>query len=130
MPTIPWIATNTPETGSTMVVMASRLEVRSLRHVPGFLLASLALWRQALKSPGAVGVSLKAELFKRTFWTLSAWKGQADIRSYASTEPHRSVMRRKRAVMHESTFVFWDAPAGRSPIGWEEAQERIAKERA
>ncbi|WP_433248920.1 DUF3291 domain-containing protein [Streptosporangium sp. CA-135522] len=130
MPTIPWITTGTPETDAPVVIMASRLEVRSLRQVPGFLLTSFVLWRQALKSPGAVGVSLKAELFKRTFWTLSAWKDQAAIHSYARTEPHKSAMRRKRAVMRASTFVFWDAPAGQLPVGWEEAQERIAKERA
>ncbi len=106
--------------------MASRLEVRSLRHVPGFFLASLALWRQARRSPGAVGLSLKAQLLRRTFWTLSAWSDRAALESYAAAEPHRSTMRSKRAVVRDSTFVFWTVPAGELPITWSEAQRRIA----
>ncbi|WP_327092070.1 hypothetical protein OIE66_15985 [Nonomuraea sp. NBC_01738] len=127
MPTLPWITVDS-SAEAEVVVMASRLEVRSLRQVPGFLLTSMSLLRQALRSPGAVGVSLKAELFKRTFWTVSTWTGKPAIYAYAAAEPHKSVMRRKRAVMRESTFVFWDAPAAQ--VGWDEVGRRIAAERA
>lgn len=126
MPTLPWIEPHSAAPGTETVVMASRLEVRSLRHVPGFFLASLALWRQARRSPGAVGLSLKAQLLRRTFWTLSAWSDRAALESYAAAEPHRSTMRSKRAVVRDSTFVFWTVPAGELPITWSEAQRRIA----
>ncbi|MDL4817502.1 DUF3291 domain-containing protein [Actinomadura opuntiae] len=129
MPTLPWtpVAAADPEAGVT--VMASRLEVRSLRHVPGFLLASLSLLRQARRSDGAHGVTLKAQLFGRTFWTLSAWRDEQAIKAYAAAEPHRSTMRAKRAVMRDSTFVFWRAKAADLPITWEEAQRRISESR-
>lgn len=130
MPTLPWITVNQPATGDEPLVMASRLEVRSLRQVPGFLLSSLALLQQARRSPGALGVALKADLLKRTFWTVSAWTDKAAVHAYAATEPHKSTMRRKRAVMRESTFVFWNAPAGALPIDWDEVRSRIAAERA
>ncbi|ROO85266.1 uncharacterized protein DUF3291 [Actinocorallia herbida] len=129
MPTLPW-TTPEPPAAPSVLVMASRLEVRSLRHVPGFLLSSLALWRQARRSPGAHGVALKADLLHRTFWTLSAWKDEAAVRAYAATEPHKSVMRAKRRVMRESTFVFWTSPTTALPVDWAEARRRVEAQRA
>ncbi|MCD0451581.1 DUF3291 domain-containing protein [Actinocorallia sp. API 0066] len=129
MPTLPWktvAASDAPE----VVVMASRLEVRSLAQAPGFLLASLALWRQALRAPGAVGVALKADPLRRTFWTVSAWTDEQAIRAYAGTEPHRSTMRRKRSVMKESTFVFWNSSPADLPVSWDTVRARIAEQRA
>ncbi|MFD3593572.1 hypothetical protein ACFWU5_12655 [Nocardia sp. NPDC058640] len=110
--------------------MASRLEVKSLRDAPGFLIASLALWRQARRSPGALGVTLKAQLSKRTFWTYSAWENKASIYAYASAEPHKSTVERKRKVMRDATFVFFTAPADELPLPWDEIQRRIAEQRA
>ncbi|GIH75506.1 hypothetical protein Plo01_19350 [Planobispora longispora] len=101
-----------------------------MRQVPGFFLASLRLLRQARRAPGALGVSLKAELFKRTFWTVSAWNDKASIYAYSSAEPHKSTMRRQRAVMRESTFIFWTMPAAQLPVAWDQVRERIAYERS
>ncbi|MEU5882533.1 DUF3291 domain-containing protein [Spirillospora sp. NPDC047279] len=129
MPTLPWIQPNTPAPGAEAVVMASRLQVRSLRQVPGFFLASMRLWRQARRSPGVWGVSLKAELLRGTFWTLSAWSGKDALYDYARADPHKSEMRRLRDVTAESTFVLWDVPVSDLPVGWEEARRRIAAER-
>ncbi|MEU6034118.1 DUF3291 domain-containing protein [Actinomadura sp. NPDC047616] len=129
MPTLPWTEPESPDAEAEALVMASRLEVRSLRHVPGFLLASMALWRQARRSPGAWGVGLKAQLLRRTFWTVSAWRDKAALDAYAAAEPHRSAMRRKRSVMRESTFVFWTVPVEDLPITWDEVRRRIAEKR-
>ncbi|MEV0581735.1 DUF3291 domain-containing protein [Nonomuraea sp. NPDC050310] len=130
MPTIPWIKVNDAEAGGEMTVMASRFEVRSIWQVPGFFVTSMRLWRQALRSPGAIGVSLKAQPGRRIFWTLSSWTDKQAIHRYAATEPHRSGMRSKRGVMKESTFVFWTAPADSAEVAWAEAEARIAAERA
>ncbi|WP_131742333.1 DUF3291 domain-containing protein [Actinomadura roseirufa] len=127
MPTLPWTPVEDAPPGTEVLVMASRLEVRSLRHVPGFMLASFALLRQARGSAGAHGVSLKAEPLKRTFWTLSAWSGKDALQAYAAAEPHASTMRAKRAVMRDSTFVFWTVDAADLPVDWAEAQRRIAE---
>ena len=109
--------------------MASRLEVESLASTPGFLLASLVLWWQARRSPGVRGLALKAEMRKRTFWTYSAWDDKAAIDAYASSEPHKSTVERKRKIMRESTFVFFDAPVGELPLSWDEIRSRIAEQR-
>ena len=128
MPTLPWITIDQPA-ADTVQGMASRLEVRSLRHVPHFFATSIALWKQARRSPGALGVTLKADLTRRTFWTLSAWTDHEAIAAYARAEPHASATTRTRTVMRESTFVFWQVPATELPIDWAEAHRRIAAER-
>lgn len=129
MPTLPWTTPETAAPDADALVMASRLEVRSLRQVPGFFLASMALLRQARRSPGAWGLSLRAEPLRRTFWTVSAWSGRDALNAYASAEPHKSTMRAKRKVMRESTFVFWNVPASDLPIAWDEVERRIAEKR-
>lgn len=129
MPTIPWMTVN-PPTGSEVQVMASRLEVRALRHVPGFFLASLSLLRQARNSPGALGITLQADLLRRTFWTLSAWTDKDALTAYATAEPHKSTIARKRKVMRDSTFTFWNIPATDLPVEWSDARRRLADARA
>ncbi|MFI6323737.1 DUF3291 domain-containing protein [Nonomuraea sp. NPDC050556] len=129
MPTIPWMNANSADDTAEVLVMASRFEVKSLSQVPGFFMTSMKLWRQALRSKGALGVSLRADLLSRTFWTLSAWTDRAAINAYAGSEPHKSAMRRKRKVMKESTFVFWTVPASALPMKWDDAVTRINAER-
>lgn len=109
--------------------MASRLEVKSLLNAPGFLIASLTLWRQARRSPGLLGVALKAEMLRGTFWTYSAWTDKSAIYAYAGAEPHKSTIERKRKVMREATFVFFDAPVDELPMSWDEIRRRIAEQR-
>ncbi|MFF3223060.1 hypothetical protein ACFYV7_09710 [Nocardia suismassiliense] len=110
--------------------MASRLEIKSLFAAPGFLLASLPLWWQARRSPGVLGVALKAEMLKGTFWTYSAWTDEAAIYAYARTDPHKSTVVRKRKVMREATFVFFTAPVDELPLSWDDIRRRIAEQRA
>jgi hypothetical protein len=129
MPTIPWMKVSAP-TAPEAQCMASRLEVKSVRDAPAFLIASLTLWRQARRSPGALGVALKAEMLKGTFWTYSAWTDKEAIYTYARTEPHKSTIARKRKVMREATFVFFTAPVDELPMSWDEIRRRVAEERA
>ncbi|WP_147141060.1 DUF3291 domain-containing protein [Nocardia ninae] len=114
---------------SEVQCMASRLEVTSLLSAPGFLIASLALWWQARRSPGVLGVALKAEMLKGTFWTYSAWDDKAAIYAYAGSEPHKSTVGRKRKVMRDATFVFFTAPVDELPLPWSAIRLRIAEQR-
>ncbi|MCG3042666.1 DUF3291 domain-containing protein [Streptomyces fenghuangensis] len=130
MPELSWTTVNPAAPATEAVVMASRLEVGSLRHVPRFFRLSLASWRQARRSPGALGVSLIAQFGRGVFWTLSAWESREALYAYAGAEPHRSIMKRLRPVTKDSHFVFWTVPAERLPVPWEEARNRLARERS
>ncbi|MFB4319100.1 DUF3291 domain-containing protein [Actinomadura sp. 21ATH] len=129
MPTVPWARLGTPDPGTEPVVMASRFEVRSLRHVPGFLADSMRLLLQARRAPGALGVSLKARPLRRTFWTLSAWTDRKSLYAYAGTAPHKPAMARRREAMSDSTFVFWTVPPDALPVSWKEAERRLNEQR-
>lgn len=126
MPALPWIPVSDAPPTSEVVVMASRFRVRGLRHVLPFFVDSMRVLAQMRKAEGAVGVSLVAHPLRREFATLSAWRDRAALDAAVRGEPHRSVMRRQRAAMAESAFRFWTAPAGSLPLGWEEADRRLA----
>ncbi|KQV19137.1 MULTISPECIES: DUF3291 domain-containing protein [unclassified Kitasatospora] len=128
MPTLPWTTPNAPQPDAQILVMASRLEVSSLRHSPRFFLKSLSAWRQVRRAPGAVGASLIAQPLKGVFWTLSAWEDRKALYTYAKTEPHHSIMTSLRAVTKTSTFVFWEVAAEQLPIDWADAKNRIAEQ--
>ncbi|GAA2785880.1 hypothetical protein GCM10010441_08570 [Kitasatospora paracochleata] len=127
MPTIPWTAGPATDPHGDVIVMASQFRLRSLRHVPGFLRAALAIRRQTRRAPGAVGVSLRAAPLRRTFWTLSAWESREAIDALVAAEPHRTVMRTMRPAMASAVFTFWETPADRLP-GWPEADRRLAEQ--
>ncbi|MBY8869547.1 MULTISPECIES: DUF3291 domain-containing protein [Streptomyces] len=131
MPTLRWITPNKPEPGvTTALVMASRLEVRSLKDVPKFFLRSLAAWKQVRTAPGALGASLIADPLARTFWTLSAWETREQLYAYAKAEPHHTIVKGLRSTMRQSVFTFWEVPVGELPITWTDAKRRIAEQQA
>jgi hypothetical protein len=103
VPTLPWTIPATravpPDERSEIVVMASRLELRSLRDVPAFLTAAMRVRRQMLGSPGALGVSLIAKPLKRTFWTLSAWWNKTALHAAVGHHPHLQTVWRFRPRM-------------------------------
>jgi heme-degrading monooxygenase HmoA len=124
---LPWSAAGTPPAGQDAYVMASRFELTSIWRSPAFLTQAVRAWRQARRSPGVYGVTLRAELLQRRYWTLSAWTGEAALQEFARTEPHRTIMRRVRPWARTATFRFWTAPAGQLTPGqlWPEAERRI-----
>ena len=107
---IPWTRKDQPDAGPAAVVMASRFELRTAARSPVFLVHSLRLWRQARRSPGLIGVSLRAQPLRGTFWTLSAWTGEQALKAFARTDPHASSMRRIRPWTKDATFRFWSLP--------------------
>lgn len=129
MAQLSWTTIGSAAPSTEAVVMASRLEVNSLRHVPRFFWLSLATWRQVRRTQGALGASLIAQLSRGVFWTLSAWESKEALYAYAKAEPHLSIMKRLRPTMRQSHFVYWTVPADRLPITWDDARERLEKAR-
>lgn len=126
MPTLPWTPGRAQAAAieGDVVVMASRLELTSHRRVPSFFLAAIRIRREALRSDGAVGVSLIARPIQRTFFTLSAWRDREALDAMVRTEPHRSVMAAFRNHTSDATFVSWQAPADNHPT-WTDAIHRL-----
>jgi hypothetical protein len=131
---LPWATSSTVTTGAAVssderdaFVMGSRFELSSPWRSAMFLMLSLRIWRQARRSPGLVGVSLRAFPARKTYWTLSAWADEAALREFARTDPHRTIMKRARPWTKTATFRFWTVPAGElKPAAlWADAEARI-----
>ena len=129
MPTLPWTAAATPPPAdlSEVVVLASRLELRQLRTVPAFLRAAMAVRRQMLSAPGALGVSLIAMPFSRTFWTLSAWTSSEALDAAVRDATHVEVMRSFSPRLRASQFVTWTVAPSALPISWSDALARLER---
>ena len=128
MLTLPWVTPNKPEASAEALVMASRLQVKSLINVPGFLIRSLFVWRQVRKAPGAFGASLIADPVRGVFWTLSAWESREALYRFAASEPHRGIVQKLKPGMRVSHFTFWTVDSSQLPIKWKDAKQRLAKE--
>jgi hypothetical protein len=105
------------------IVVVSRLRLRSARHVPGFLLASLRLRRALRQAPGALWLDLAAQPLTATFWTWSGWTDEDAMRRYTRSALHAHVMRTYRPRLQESTFC--SLPAGQAPARWPEVRELL-----
>jgi hypothetical protein len=130
VPALPWKPCETVELNSECTVMGSRLPLKSYLRIPGFLAATLRIRRQLARAPGLVGYSLNAQLFRKTFWTVSAWSSRQSLEQFARTDPHHGDTNKIRPAMLPSTFVFWTTRADSLPIGWDEVRRRIDEERS
>jgi hypothetical protein len=124
MLTIPWASSkNQPQTAT--LVQISRLELARKRDVAGFLIAALRIRRIALRTPGAGGLSLRAQPLRRTFWTLSSWHDEAAIGEFMRTAGHRAVMVKYRDRMAGSHFHTWSAAdQSTNKPSWADAHRR------
>jgi hypothetical protein len=134
MPTLPWTPIDQPEPDASLLVLGSRLELRSYRDVPGFLRVSMKIRKQVRASRGAFGVSLIAQPARKTFWTLSAWSDEGAMHQFVRTEPHRSVMSKYHDRLADPQFVTWTEPARELPKPysnakalWRTAREKLAR---
>jgi hypothetical protein len=126
MPPLPWKATAAADAASDeVVVMASLLQLDSLRQAPSFLGAAMAVRRQTLGADGALGVALNTALPRRTFFTLSAWRDREALNGFVRSEPHVSIMRRYRPAMADARFVFWNTTPDKLPPSWSEVRQRL-----
>lgn len=126
---LPWTAGDQQVmTDPDAFVMGSRFQLKSPWRSPTFFVLSMRIWRQARRSPGLLGVSLRAYPLRGDFWTLSAWTDEAALRQFARTEPHRTIMKQARPWTKSATFRFWSVPAATLSAKelWGSAKQRIA----
>jgi heme-degrading monooxygenase HmoA len=109
-------------------VMASRLRLTSVRHLPRFLRASMRVDAQAKAAPGRIESRLHAQLPARTFWTLSVWETEDAMRRFVRTAPHADVMRDlgRRGMIASAEFRSWEQPAGAGLPSWEDVAARFS----
>ncbi|HVL04769.1 MAG TPA: hypothetical protein VM388_02195 [Acidimicrobiales bacterium] len=125
MPALPWIRITTAEPGAELTAVATRLPLRSHRHIPAFLRWTMRIRGQLAGAEGLVGYSLDAHLLGKTFWTVSAWTSQAVIEEFVGQDPHASSMAAIRPNMQRPAFLFWTVAAEDLPIRWGDVRSRM-----
>ena len=125
MPALPSVQRSPIELDRDYLVMTSRLPLRSHRATPGFLRDTMRIRRQLAGTVGLVGYSLNAQLLRKTFWTFSVWADQDALDAFAAAEPHRTIMRRLRAKMAETSFSFVRVRGAEIPQDWTIRMSRL-----
>jgi hypothetical protein len=125
MPTLPWTVPNPAPRGTEVHVFASRFETRTLWGALRFLARTPGVWRQVSRAPGAYGAALKAEPFKRTFWTLSAWASPTALKDFARSGTHAPTSQGLSTQMRDAKFATWQVPSDELPLDWAEAFRRL-----
>jgi hypothetical protein len=90
--TLPWRWTEQARTEST-VLFASRFDGAGLRVGWRLFVGGIRLRRAVLRSPGALGVSLRAHPFTGHYYTASMWDGEASLLAFARSADHQAAVR-------------------------------------
>ncbi|MBM3945525.1 MAG: DUF3291 domain-containing protein [SAR202 cluster bacterium] len=113
-----------PDAPKQYVCVATVFHVRRWRHVLPLMKMANAVARQAQESPGIVRYGLRANLFKRRFWTVSVWDDPASIKTFMQAEPHATAMRMSPEwAGGGAAFVRWESED--RAVDWKVAEERL-----
>jgi heme-degrading monooxygenase HmoA len=96
-------------------VSITRLRVRSLRFLPSFILYAIGTTAEAQRAPGFLAAQLSASLFRRTYWTLTAWSDEAAMQAWRVSGVHRIVMPKLAHWCDEAAVAHWNAAAEEMP---------------
>jgi hypothetical protein len=109
-----------------MFASVTRLRVRSLRYVPGFLWMTFLSQRQVVRAPEFVGGKLLIDA-RRTFWTLTAWGSERAMKAFRGSGPHAKVMPNLLEWCDEASYAHWISESDAIP-SWPEAYEHLQSE--
>ena len=104
-------------------VSITRLRIRSWRFMPLFAVHTLRTLTQTRQADGFIGGSLLADR-KRTFWTMTLWRDQADMKRYMTNGAHLKAMPHLLDWCDEASVVHWAQDDEMAP-DWREAERRM-----
>jgi hypothetical protein len=109
-----------------MFVSITRLRVRSVWFLPGFIFYALRSSKQARSAPGNLGVGLLRDA-NSTYWTRTAWLDEAALRAFMMAMPHRGVMGKLAEWCDEASVIHWNQETAELP-DWHDAHRRMVQE--
>lgn len=122
-----------------MLASVTRLRVRSVRHLLAFAWQTFLTQRRVARATGFIGGRLLIDVH-RTFWTLTVWESEMDMKAFRGSGPHAQVMPRLAEWCDEASYGHWNwnsnlnsipsdssAPTSSAPT-WPEAYEHLVGE--
>ena len=125
---MPWAPLAHADPNREYLVLLSYLPLRTYRKVPAFLLYTFKIQGQLRETAGVIGYSLRAKIWSRNFWTLSAWESDRVLMDFVARAPHGEVMKKLRPYMGPTKFTKWIALGSAMPPDWDDAIRRESKE--
>ena len=107
-------------------VSVTRLRLRSARYLIPFIIYSLLSSWQARRSRGNLGLKLLRDA-NQTFWTLTAWQDEGDMRSFMMAGSHRRAMPKLLDWCDEALVAHWKQETSELP-GWDQAHRKIVEQ--
>ena len=106
-------------------VSLTRLRIRSIRFVPIFFVHAIRSNNQVKRSQGFLqGALLRDRSW--TFWTMTAWDTQENMRRYMLSDAHKEAMPHLLDWCDEASVAHWVQPEA-SLLSWAEADVRMRK---
>ncbi|MDR3415467.1 MAG: hypothetical protein P4L83_04695 [Nevskia sp.] len=121
---LPWKAGSCDAGGGAVVVSATRFTFTRLRDLPGVFLAGLRLRRQWSAMEGAIGLSMAGRVLRRTTYTISVWRSEAELRRFLGSPAHQRLVRRYRGRVESSAAAQWQVETFDLAQAWNEARRR------
>lgn len=106
-----------------MFVSLTRLRVRSIRFLPFFAVYTFRARTQASHATGFLVGALLADR-KMTFWTMTGWETQEDMRRFMTSGPHKRAMPHLLQWCDEASVAHWTQDDSALP-SWNEADRRM-----
>jgi len=125
MPASPWRTFESPAPEQDYVVLLSYLPLKSYWRIPVFFFYTAQVVNQLVSAAGVLGYSVLARPLSRRFWTLSAWKNEAMLRTFVNHPPHVRIMTALTPHMGETKFVRWMVKGSELPLHWDDALSRL-----
>ena len=112
-----------------LIVVATRLQLRGVRHLRRFFGLNGDIKRQLRDAPGVLRYRRRADFLRLRFYTQSIWREAAAIDEFVRSGAHLNsmVVFDEIADREASAFLRWETPTARFPT-WREARERLASE--
>src|SRR5207244_6765046 len=98
--------------------------------LPAVALAAWRLLRGWRTRPGAIGVIVGGEPWKRITYSMSVWDNEEDLRRFVAAPDHGPLMRDYRSRLEASISTVWLADGLVLDEAWREAMRRLGQPRA
>jgi hypothetical protein len=126
MPASPWRPLGAAHPNGEYVVLLSYLPLKSYWRIPIFFFYTAQVMKQLASADGVLGYSVLARPLSKRFWTLSAWKDDAALRTFVQYPPHVRIMTALTPHMGETRFVRWMVIGAQLPLSWDDALRRFS----
>jgi len=109
-----------------MIVSVTRLRLRSVLYLPGFFRYAIPSQRSSTHAQGFVDGRLIPETML-TFWTITRWQSEADMRAWRGSGAHGRSMSKLAAWCDEASVARWESPDDTTFPTWQDCYRRLVE---